>query len=176
MNVRFIPADAGNTAIQEAKDIQQAVHPRGCGEYPPLTWPLPSTDGSSPRMRGILYRSPCCESDWRFIPADAGNTRERPALLLIRSVHPRGCGEYFTPGCQDPRENGSSPRMRGIRQHRCALPHRTRFIPADAGNTPLQECRLGDGSVHPRGCGEYASLSVGSAPRSGSSPRMRGIR
>ena len=78
-NCRFIPADAGNTRPKIDMQNITPVHPRGCGEY----WLVPlmglSTNGSSPRMRGIrmeFFHSTNC---FRFIPADAGNTTPRPS-------------------------------------------------------------------------------------------------
>ena len=56
----------------------------------------PSTQsGSSPRMRGALYRVAANESWFRIIPADAGSTLSVRALYLPRRDHPRGCGEHY---------------------------------------------------------------------------------
>ena len=73
-------------------------------------------------------------------------------------------------------ENGSSPRMRGIRKRARLHPLRLWFIPADAGNTMTRLTSLKAWTVHPRGCGEYCTGRAWCDFVSGSSPRMRGIR
>ena len=120
---RFIPAHAGNSFVHTAVRHSMPVHPRACGELDergrmahPLTPVHPRAcgelicgprclwrcSGSSPRMRGTLFRvrSGSCQN--RFIPAHAGN-----------SV----VGRYVKP---DDNGNGSSPRMRGT-HHRTSL-------------------------------------------------------
>ncbi len=134
-DVRFIPADAGNTSAGRAPARRLTVHPRGCGEYADPSIEPGALTGSSPRMRGIR-----CFRSWglapaRFIPADAGNTETMERMLKLRSVHPRGCGEYAASFGVQISTCGSSPRMRGIRANA-------------SSNSPCL-------AVHPRGCGEY---------------------
>ena len=69
---------------------------------------------------------------------------------------------------------GSSPRMRGARILRIVQMQMNGIIPADAGSTRRHRKEMNFAADHPRGCGEHASLSQGSAPLAGSSPRMRG--
>ena len=49
-----------------------------------------------------------------------------------------------------------------------------RFIPACAGNTPGSRTRAAPAPVHPRVCGEHASVLALTRSRPGSSPRVRG--
>ncbi len=110
----------------------------------------------------------------RFIPAGAGNTRQRPWIKIYWPVHPRGCGEhvrnhtFFLPG------SGSSPRVRGTPVRAMRNFDYFRFIPAGAGNTPHQSCANPPKTVHPRGCGEHDWLEKQADNEDGSSPRVRG--
>ena len=114
-NIRFIPADAGNTAALAAAATQPPVHPRGCGEYIFFHPHDVIALGSSPRMRGIRRLCVVGPCPFRFIPADAGNTRGPQRHCARGAVHPRGCGEYVPPRNRCMSIAGSSPRMRGIR-------------------------------------------------------------
>ncbi len=172
----FIPADAGNTQAPAHPARRASVHPRGCGEYAKLAARARAQGGSSPRMRGIRCGRVTSHASLRFIPADAGNTRPAPIRGMRMPVHPRGCGEYGHIARQPARRVGSSPRMRGIQQGRCAGVVIRRFIPADAGNTAGFWVGLRWMPVHPRGCGEYMFSWCLPSVITGSSPRMRGIR
>ena len=90
------------------------------------------------------------------------------------TVHPRVCGELVAAGAPGVDDPGSSPRVRGTREHPCEHPCEHRFIPACAGNsnppTPSPAVR----SVHPRVCGELALEKHKASPEYGSSPRVRG--
>ena len=52
--------------------------------------------------------------------------------------------------------------------------HKTRFIPADAGNSHYRRYQFGRQTVHPRGRGEQATRLGGAVSITGSSPRTRG--
>ncbi len=153
---RFIPAGAGNTLPEVGEAPGGAVHPRGCGEYVE-TWLFRSTNsGSSPRVRGIpVPPARGCPIN-RFIPAGAGNTYPACRHGLLATVHPRGCGEYVFLSAGHCVDDGSSPRVRGIRHPVEECPNPKRFIPAGAGNT--------------------SAVLAQAMAASGSSPRVRGIR
>ena len=51
---RFIPAGAGNADDAASLPIVAAVHPRGCGERRLRCVSMPTSGGSSPRVRGTL--------------------------------------------------------------------------------------------------------------------------
>ncbi len=55
LNVRFIPADAGNTFFFTFFYDINTVHPRGCGEHYRLCISCNERSGSSPRMRGTHH-------------------------------------------------------------------------------------------------------------------------
>ena len=48
------------------------------------------------------------------------------------------------------------------------------IIPADAGNTPREDCTKSHEQDHPRGCGEHSTPTSIFFTGTGSSPRMRG--
>ena len=131
---RFIPAHAGNT---------MQLPPS------PVAW-----SGSSPRMRGTLVGGMDIPVATRFIPAHAGNTLTTARPTKSTTVHPRACGEHSSQKDPPIRARGSSPRMRGTRTRRAAIP-----LP-----TP----------VHPRACGEHDTDLLAALNLDGSSPRMRG--
>ena len=156
INLRFIPACAGNTRCSGATRCAQSVHPRVRGEHgEQYVGPLLST-GSSPRARGTRNANRRKVRERRFIPACAGNTMCTPCAGLMLAVHPRVRGEHerYQTGCR---------------------PY-DRFIPACAGNTEPQK---NDGpyySVHPRVRGEHLAAFAALVAAFGSSPRARGTR
>ena len=64
--------------------------------------------------------------------------------------------------------------MRGTRLAQLQGCHRSRIIPADAGNTELLTTYDVADKDHPRGCGEHHSRKTRRKAFRGSSPRMRG--
>ena len=172
---RFIPACAGNANRRKWSVLADTVHPRVCGERPEPRSEFDALGGSSPRVRGTRVHATvgCCAN--RFIPACAGNAFVSPASKRFSSVHPRVCGERankvgtpsgvqrFIPACAGNartrsalhREcNGSSPRVRGTRDHGLSRSISRRFIPACAGNAWSATRGAETLTVHPRVCGE----------------------
>jgi len=156
MNMRFIPAPAGNTRTDWWLAEIQSVHPRACGEHNGVIEQDRTECGSSPRLRGTrLARGWRC---WivRFIPAPAGNTR---GIHLAHDLL-----------------HGSSPRLRGTRSGFQPGQPACRFIPAPAGNTsPGRPCGSWR-AVHPRACGEHGEYPAVRQEGRGSSPRLRGTQ
>ena len=152
----------------------RSVHPRVCGEHGVARTAIAPKSGSSPRLRGTRDQREHGADDHRFIPASAGNTIRRAAAGTGSTVHPRVCGEH--PACTVSNELsiGSSPRLRGTREHEYEPPNHTRFIPASAGNTRRRSHKPYNTPVHPRVCGEHTETSPAAPPGSGSSPRLRG--
>ena len=155
---RFIPACAGNGAWQPGLQHKQAVHPRVCGERVALR-PVPSECfGSSPRVRGTVQPGQIVQVTRRFIPACAGNGGWPSVAATRRTVHPRVCGERGFGIIRGTRFIGSSPRVRGTAAFTAFAASRLRFIPACAGNGALRPVPRASVSVHPRVCGERASV------------------
>ena len=73
VELRFIPACAGNRQLQLVNPATPAVHPRVCGEQSPFGGPIKPATGSSPHVRGTVSSS-----------TGAG---------MVLPVHPRVCGE-----------------------------------------------------------------------------------
>ena len=130
--------------------------------------------GSSPRLRGTRRGVLADERSPRFIPAFAGNARDRIVPGRGVSVHPRVCGERRARAPVTPSMFGSSPRLRGTRDLVNAQGKHVRFIPAFAGNALRKRSPRPAGTVHPRVCGERFQASTASATVAGSSPRLRG--
>ena len=74
---RFIPAPAGNITATSKISGSHPVHPRACGEHTRLPFSANLNPGSSPRLRGTFRKCSRTRCRNRFIPAPAGNMRER---------------------------------------------------------------------------------------------------
>ena len=84
------------------------------------------------------------------------------------------CGEHDASEAEEPSSLGSSPHVRGapdLSRRTVALP---RIIPACAGSTRPDRRPRGARRDHPRMCGEHSDAALMIAPRSGSSPHVRG--
>ena len=94
LDLRFIPACAGNTSFRPARSRRPTVHPRVCGEHSSQRQPLKAKGGSSPRVRGTHCHRVGLAGQNRFIPACAGNTTAQGQSPHLEPVHPRVCGEH----------------------------------------------------------------------------------
>ncbi len=174
LQLRFIPAPAGNTSSGKAFARCPPVHPRACGEHFTVRPELPRYLGSSPRMRGTPFLQMQIAGRQRFIPAPAGNTPHRARVACRPPVHPRACGEHLSAEFLILAPTGSSPRLRGTLVEAVDPLLGRRFIPAPAGNTRLAFVRTQPGTVHPRACGEHLQRDGRRGIGVGSSPRLRG--
>ena len=77
----LIPACAGKTKRSHVAVKQQRAHPRVCGENSLLAAIAAARSGSSPRVRGKLKRDFEGQKPTRLIPACAGKTRAKRALV-----------------------------------------------------------------------------------------------
>ena len=131
---RIIPACAGNavrsgTRLQPGRD-----HPRVCGECTLAFDPLHTLGGSSPRVRGMLRVQYRGIAGAGIIPACAGNAVPYSSGLERSPDHPRVCGECCDTAATPAFEEGSSPRVRGMRHGLGRRILGGRIIPACAGN------------------------------------------
>ena len=173
---RFIPARAGNARSPRLHSLVRSVHPRAGGERRGRWGPRFSRGGSSPRGRGTPGLSSQPTLLTRFIPARAGNARFRNSTTPASPVHPRAGGERADTLGGVLRITGSSPRGRGTRVTLPGLRRCKRFIPARAGNAPVEEFRVRRTPVHPRAGGERRATLGQITCVHGSSPRGRGTR
>ena len=113
---RFIPAHAGNAVSSWSMAGFIPVHPRARGERVIRLERRVTTTGSSPRTRGTLAHITDNPNGKRFIPAHAGNAKDKQGRIFVASVHPRARGERSWAHSRRVRSLGSSPRTRGTRQ------------------------------------------------------------
>mgnify|MGYP001641353420 CR=1 FL=1 len=174
VEMRFIPACAGNTASGRFPHISSAVHPRMRGEHHFGHRVHTDRYGSSPHARGTRRPQSCLLRGGRFIPACAGNTLHPVLLLLILSVHPRMRGEHRNTSPTHAAASGSSPHARGTPGGNWHFRGAHRFIPACAGNTCCRYRTATSAAVHPRMRGEHLIFVAESDDFGGSSPHARG--
>ena len=125
-------------------------------------------------MRGTLLGDGDNAVGHGIIPAHAGNTGSKAAIMFNRGDHPRACGEHNSQMSGQLLGQGSSPRMRGTHTVMRTRLRTGGIIPAHAGNTIWRVRWSILARDHPRACGEHSSFSHACRMFSGSSPRMRG--
>ncbi len=168
------PFRAGNALMTATIPVEQAVHPRACGERASWASLRMSVAGSSPCVRGTLAMDRARVMPGRFIPVRAGNASHAMPQPQACAVHPRACGERRSSRLSSASLSGSSPCVRGTQSLRQLLPGCRRFIPVRAGNA-LDAFRIDAGKpVHPRACGERGEVGGAHDRTTGSSPCVRG--
>ena len=125
-------------------------------------------------MRGTLAVRHILAVRFGLIPTYAGNTNGFEFHAARYWAHPHVCGEHSQPGVQTRMGVGSSPRMRGTRANKLALPSNKGLIPTYAGNTSYRLIGGHDLRAHPHVCGEHFPIHAIRSRAWGSSPRMRG--
>ena len=113
LNIRFIPAYAGNSGLRPAFLKSPTVHPRLRGELVYLNVMAGVPNGSSPLTRGTHDLSDAIAIFGRFIPAYAGNSAFLSVLASVNAVHPRLRGELRLVRGPLRWSSGSSPLTRG---------------------------------------------------------------
>ena len=111
----IIPAGAGLTGISKLPMWQIRDHPRGCGAHRVAKSGMAVLTGSSPRVRGSLFKFVNIALDIGIIPAGAGLTESALGVIDAARDHPRGCGAHPVVANVPPCGQGSSPRVRGSR-------------------------------------------------------------
>ena len=132
--------------------------------------------GSSPRVRGTLFKDAGCTVGAGIIPACAGNTTVSKTSRRRSGDHPRVCGEHRDQILQNLRDLGSSPRVRGTLLRHEGLKILAGIIPACAGNTGKHSPLVRFLRDHPRVCGEHPLDIIQELFALGSSPRVRGTQ
>ena len=153
LQLRSIPACAGEPPAVPALPQQARVYPRVCGGTRSRHWPTPIPAGLSPRVRGNPGTAASGAPDARSIPACAGEPSSSSIRNRRRQVYPRVCGGT-TPSCRwTSRSRGLSPRVRGNRRRRPPPDAGRGSIPACAGEPAVMLMVAVVISVYPRVCG-----------------------
>ncbi len=134
-SIRFIPALAGNTPPIAGGFFWGSVYPRSRGEHFASALGVAPSTGLSPLSRGTHRTHVVNQTQLRFIPALAGNTRPLFSPWRVRAVYPRSRGEHKTGTLPNDISDGLSPLSRGTLQSPFGEICQSRFIPALAGNT-----------------------------------------
>ncbi len=133
-----------------------AVYPRWRGEHHGSRIFGSGCHGLSPLARGTHFCQTFVCYLSRFIPAGAGNTRDRVARIAVPA--------------------GLSPLARGTLSITQNRPPALRFIPAGAGNTAEDLPTPPLGQVYPRWRGEHMAIDIFRPAFCGLSPLARGTR
>ena len=131
-------------------------------------------EGLSPRVRGNPGRGLSLVADDGSIPACAGEPAVAWGLVTRRAVYPRVCGGTLWFSYQRMPNHGLSPRVRGNPPTAWPRPHRSRSIPACAGEPLVVVCMARVAGVYPRVCGGTSAAGRNNLTESGLSPRVRG--
>ena len=107
------PACAGKSSHPCRQKSKTRDHPRVCGEKQRTLAVQDEPQGSPPRVRGKVWRSPAAPGTQGITPACAGKRRPVPSPRSTRQDHPRVCGEKPPKGCGLNLILGSPPRVRG---------------------------------------------------------------
>ena len=156
----IIPAYAGNRDTRQSIDRNWWDHPRVCGEQFSSTLVNIGIPGSSPRMRGTVFKFTLDSRIRGIIPAYAGNSNITNRNTIEYRDHPRVCGEQSAAGSLAYCIKGSSPRMRGTGRSDNVSNVFPGIIPAYAGNRVIHHRSASPAVDHPRVCGEQDLLPV----------------
>ena len=150
LQVRSIPAGAGEPMPLESTSSVAAVHPRWRGGATTDEVAAGRAEGPSPLARGSHRRRRDEPGDRGSIPAGAGEPWGRRRRPRGTPVHPRwrgGAGNRCLIGVVDV---GPSPLARGSRRRADAAQIGAGSIPAGAGEPAARSRRSAPRSVHPR--------------------------
>ena len=142
-SIRIIPAHAGKRRSPKLQALLDEDHPRSCGEK---SLPAPVVifwRGSSPLMRGKVSVDELLGRFMGIIPAHAGKSPMPDPRIDLIGDHPRSCGEKIWRGVLCPRQQGSSPLMRGKGAAGRRRVGNVGIIPAHAGKRLKQVAKTG---------------------------------
>ena len=154
-DARIIPARAGFTTSTPPTTAMSRDHPRSRGVYVFLRAKQYCERGSSPLARGLRLPYLSQFSRVGIIPARAGFTTVRSAMMAAMT--------------------GSSPLARGLRLLELQGDRRVGIIPARAGFTDSPADALQGLADHPRSRGVYTLEISMTDIDAGSSPLARGL-
>ncbi len=172
--IRSIPACTGKPSTGGGPALASSVYPRVYGEtcMGGSRWAL--WGGLSPRVRGNrigLVGTSCSNGS---IPACTGKPRQPPPHPRHPEVYPRVYGETHHRIPNTHHTIGLSPRVRGNRTPRLAMPTPLRSIPACTGKPKPASAPANPSPVYPRVYGETSPTTTSPCPSGGLSPRVRG--
>ena len=150
-----IPAPAGEPQSWRRPHTPGRVYPRACGGTRPFPDSTTHEPGLSPRLRGNRLSTPDRWTQYRSIPAPAGEPAARESPESRARVYPRACGGTSPAARLTLRQSGLSPRLRGT-----------------ASRPTSSRIRIG---LSPRCGGTHRANTWASCPP-GLSPRLRGNR
>ena len=128
-----IPACAGEPFVHCTISHSVRVYPRVCGGTNEAAKKANRDKGLSPRVRGNRALPQRNRTQWRSIPACAGEPRSAETAFQLCRVYPRVCGGTPDWYLGMRRYTGLSPRVRGNPSHRARQYARHGSIPACAG-------------------------------------------
>ncbi len=152
------------------------VHPHACGECLLRRCHLRKQLGSPPCLWGMRPGWRQRTRQQRFTPTPVGNASCSKAAIWLQTVHPHACGECVDAYLDTPPEDGSPPRLWGMRNFIRRHAGRRRFTPTPVGNAHVTSRTEQIRTVHPHACGECTPLRVSPYHVSGSPPRLWGMR
>ena len=174
VDVRSIPASAGEPRPAAAPGCGSRVYPRECGGTTMWERFERALYGLSPRVRGNLRPPRRAQRRSGSIPASAGEPDRGQAGRINKRVYPRECGGTDHRLLGDRVRQGLSPRVRGNRCPPCVPPFRSGSIPASAGEPTVIRLSRRSSRVYPRECGGTPSCRSNVKWSWGLSPRVRG--
>ncbi len=174
LDMRSIPAGAGEALAKVRERARPKVNPRGCGGSAVEGLRKGDCRGQSPRVRGKRRASSGPAGPSRSIPAGAGEALAKGMKHKTMRVNPRGCGgSGLTPEARAVME-GQSPRVRGKHSGSPWTTSTRGSIPAGAGEASYRRLRDPRPGVNPRGCGGSGKGLRRGGRGVGQSPRVRG--
>ena len=156
VQVRSIPAPAGEPGRTPMPQARIQVYPRACGGTSVILIGIMAGPGLSPRLRGNLPVVDVQDAVHGSIPAPAGEPVALAPLVpacLAPGVYPRACGGTALRGLPWACLRGLSPRLRGNHSFHAVVGQGFRSIPAPAGEPRPRPLRPAPGPVYPRACG-----------------------
>ena len=174
VNIRSIPACAGEPPTPCQVLFQATVYPRVCGGTRSTPFSRKICVGLSPRVRGNLGPRHRVGNRRGSIPACAGEPRAHRAARETNGVYPRVCGGTGSAPFAGLPIGGLSPRVRGNQTGQASDHRWAGSIPACAGEPSLRSRPPACYGVYPRVCGGTSTSCGRVGPVPGLSPRVRG--